>query len=86
MGGFGYFPTYTLGNLNAAQLFSTAMSGRAVSSAARNAEYGPLLAWLRANVHSRGCTLHPGALMKSATGRDTEAAPYLSHLRRRYLS
>jgi carboxypeptidase Taq len=86
MGGFGYFATYTLGNLNAAQLFQTAMQDRSIASAIQKAEYGPLLRWLRSQIHARGSTLLPGALMKSATGRDTESGPYLAHLRKRFLS
>lgn len=85
MGGFGYFATYTLGNLNAAQLFQTAMQDKSIAAAARKAEYAPLLQWLRTRVHAHGSTLLPGALMKSATGRETESGPYLSHLRKRFL-
>lgn len=86
MGGFGYFATYTLGNLNAAQLFSTAMQDRTIAAAAKKADYGPLLLWLRSSVHQRGSCLLPGPLMKAATGRETESAPYLNHLKRRFLS
>lgn len=86
MGGFGYFATYTLGNLNAAQIFQTAMKDRDLAGAAAKADYRPLLQWLRREVHSRGSTLLPAALVKAATGRETEPKPYLSHLRERFLS
>lgn len=85
MGGFGYFATYTLGNLNAAQLFQSAMRNKSIATATHKAEYKPLLEWLRTHVHAHGSTLLPGALMKSATGRDTESGPYLAHLRKRFL-
>lgn len=84
MGGLGYFATYTLGNLNAAQLFSHAKKDRKIAAALAQAEYGPLLAWLRSRVHSQGSTLFPGDLMQAATGRPTDAAPYLTHLRSRF--
>ena len=85
MGGFGYFPTYTLGNLNAAQLFSAAMKKGAIRKAADKAEYAPLLGWLRENVHAPGSTLSPAQLMEHATGKSTSTAPYLKHLRARFL-
>lgn len=85
MGGFGYFPTYTLGNLNAAQLFQAAMKKAPIRKAAEKAEYGPLLGWLHENVHAPGSTLTPGQLMEHATGKNTHSAPYLKHLRTRFL-
>jgi carboxypeptidase Taq len=84
MGGLGYFATYTLGNLNSAQLFQCAQKDRKVGAALRKAEYGPLLEWLRVHVHSKGSTLFPRDLMVSATGKPTDAAPYLTHLRNRF--
>ncbi|MEZ0386869.1 MAG: carboxypeptidase M32 [Verrucomicrobium sp.] len=86
MGGFGYFPTYTLGNLNAAQLYAAAMKQRPIKKAADHAEYTPLLAWLRQNVHAAGSCLAPGQLMEHATGQSTVSAPYLKHLRTRFLA
>ena len=80
MGGLGYFPTYSLGNLNSAQLFATAMKDDVISSAFAKAETGPLLKWLQTEIHAKGATLMPQDLMRSATGRPTEAADYLTHL------
>jgi carboxypeptidase Taq len=52
MGGLGYFATYTLGNINAAQLFAAARKSPAIAAACDSADYAPLLAWLRENVHA----------------------------------
>ena len=84
MGGLGYFATYTLGNLNAAQLFQEAVSRPEIASGVNRAEYGPLLEWLRQHIHAKGSEQHPAELMRSATGRPTEPAPYLRHLRSRF--
>lgn len=84
MGGIGYFPTYTLGNLNAAQLFQKANSQKVIASSIRRAEYQPLLDWLRAKVHTVGATLSPSEIVTNATGRPTDPAPYLAHLRKRF--
>lgn len=85
MGGFGYFPTYTLGNLNAAQLFNAAKKDRKVKKSLDAAEYGPLLSWLRTHVHQPGSTLSPEELMTAATGKATDSVPYLKHLKQRFL-
>jgi carboxypeptidase Taq len=76
---FGYFPTYTLGNLLSAQFF------RAAADQGATGDRRTLLAWLRANVHSRGRLLETPDLVRRATGRNPSASDFLSHLRERYL-
>lgn len=85
MGALGYFPTYSLGNLNAAQLFNAASQQPAIAESLARAEYGPLLGWLRENVHRHGSTYPSGELMQRATGQPTQASHHLAHLRRRFL-
>jgi carboxypeptidase Taq len=85
MGGFGYFATYSLGNINAAQLCAAARLDPAVSSACDNADYTPLLAWMRKRIHRHGSVHFPDALIRQATGADPSPADYLAHLKRRYL-
>jgi carboxypeptidase Taq len=85
MGGIGYFPTYTLGNINAAQLFNAATSVPEIAAATAKADYDPLLDWLRKNIHSHGGCLDPTDLMKQATGRPPATDDYLQHLKSRYL-
>ncbi len=85
MGGLGYFATYSLGNINSAQLFAAAKKVPEVSAALAKADYAPLLGWLRKNVHAHGSTLDPADLMKSATGKTPSPEDYLAHLRERYL-
>ena len=86
MGAFGYFPTYSLGNLNASQLFVSAVKGgNGVDAALANGDYAPLLNWLRENVHQRGRQLLPDALMVAVTGESTRPDFHLEHLRSRYI-
>ena len=85
MGGIGYFPTYTLGNINAAQLFKTATSIPEIAKANSAADYKPLLDWLRVNIHHHGGTLDPPNLMEKATGHPPSTEDYLKHLSARYL-
>lgn len=86
MGGLGYFPTYTLGNLNAAQLFAAATSVPAIRDGVAKASYAPLLTWLRENVHAKGAVLSPADIIRHATGKEPSPAAHLDHLRARYLS
>jgi len=85
MGGMGYFSTYSLGNLNASQLFHTATKDTSVREAFDNADYAPLLRWMRENIHAHGSTYLPQDLMKKATGEGTNPDYHLAHLKRRFL-
>ena len=83
---FGYFATYTLGNLNAAQLMHRARAvvpGLDASLAA--GDYAPLLTWLRENVHAHGQRFLPQDLMRHATGEPTRGECFLAHLRRKFV-
>jgi len=85
MGAMGYFPTYTLGNLYAAQLYRQAVEDepRIPAQLARG-DYQLLLGWMRQNIHQRGSRLLPRELAKDATGTPLNAAAHLDHLRQVY--
>ena len=85
-GGWGYFPTYTLGAMTAAQLFDAAKRAdpHVVPSIARG-DFAPLLAWLRANIHAQGCLYETDDLLTRATGGPLDASVFKAHLKRRYL-
>ncbi len=82
----GYFPTYSLGNINAAQLFHKAQQDPAVADALPKGETAPLLAWLRTHVHRQGSRLTPGDLIETATGEPPQPQYLIQHLRSRYLA
>jgi carboxypeptidase Taq len=83
---FGYFPTYTLGAMIAAQLFDAAKrADAAILPGIAKGDFAPLLAWLRENVHGKGSFLSRGEIIEAATGRPLDAAIYRRHLERRYL-
>jgi carboxypeptidase Taq len=86
-GAFGYFPTYTLGAMTAAQLFDAARKADpSIPQAIGRGDFGPLLAWLRPNVHGKGSSLSTQAILTGATGRPLDAAVFKRHLKTRYLS
>jgi carboxypeptidase Taq len=86
-GVWGYFPTYTLGALIAAQLFETAREAIPdVLEAIAQGEFAPLLGWLRERVHSKGSLLSTAELVEGVTGRPLGTASFERHLHDRYLS
>ncbi|TPG57500.1 carboxypeptidase M32 [Roseomonas nepalensis] len=86
-GAFGYFPSYTLGAMAAAQLMAAARAAvPGLDRALARGDFAPLLGWLRARVHGQGSRLGFQDLMRAATGRPLEAADFMEHLRGRYLA
>ena len=86
-GAWGYFPTYTLGAIMAAQLFEAAQNAvPGIPRAISKGDFAPLLSWLRENVHSQGSLLTSRELLIRATGRPLDTEAYKRHLQRRYLS
>lgn len=80
-GAFGYFPTYTLGNLIAAQLFEAVkVDVPTLEEGFARGEFSPLLSWLRSNIHQHGKRYGAGELVRRATGRELGAGPLLQHL------
>ncbi len=84
-GAIGYFPTYTLGNLYAAQFFAKANEelGDLESLFARG-EFAPLLEWLRQNIHSQGTRYLPRDLVRTVTGEDLNPQYLIDYLDRKY--
>jgi carboxypeptidase Taq len=86
LGAFGYFPTYTLGNLNASQLMRrAAIDIPALQDELAVGKYENLLGWLRAKVHESGQRYDPQELMRRATGEQTQAAHHLEYLRGKFV-
>ncbi len=68
-GAFGYFPTYTLGAVAAAQLFEAATAAEpAIRPGLAEGDFAPLLGWLRANVHAKGSSLSTDEIMAGRHG------------------
>jgi carboxypeptidase Taq len=82
----GYFPSYTLGALIAAQLMAALKRERpTLDQEIRRGEFGAVGAWLLQRVWSRGSQLPAEALLREATGHSLDAEYFKAHLRRRYL-
>lgn len=81
LGAFGYFPTYALGTLAAAQIFEAARRelGDLEESFAAG-EFGTLLGWLREKVHRHGSRYEAADLIERVTGSPLEADDFLAHV------
>ena len=78
---FGYFPTYTMGNVLAAQLYDAAVGDRPeIPKEIGRGEFGALRGWLRENVHRHGRRYDPDELVERATGRPPDTRSYLDYL------
>jgi carboxypeptidase Taq len=86
-GGWGYFPTYTMGAMTAAQLFETAREADpAIVEGIGHGDFTALLTWLRTHVHGRASQPESGdALLAEATGRPLDTGAFKRHLQRRYI-
>ncbi|SME94590.1 carboxypeptidase Taq [Tistlia consotensis] len=85
-GAFGYFPTYTLGALIAAQLFDAARRARPeIPQAIGRGDFTPLLGWLREKVHGEASRWSTAELVGRASGKPLDPGVFKAHLKARYL-
>ncbi|MBH73131.1 MAG: carboxypeptidase M32 [Rhodospirillaceae bacterium] len=86
-GAWGYFPTYTLGAMAAAQIFKAAVGENPmILDSITDGEFRPLMRWLLTNIHEHGCLFATQDLLIRATGRKLDPEAFKSHLHERYLS
>lgn len=84
-GSIGYFPTYALGNLYAAQLFEKIeLDLPGLWSDVESGNFAPLLGWLREHVHQHGRRKFATEIVEDATGNAPASQPYLNYLETKY--
>ena len=82
---FGYFATYTLGNLISAQLWETfARVHASRDEDIRRGDFSALREWLRTNLHEHGRKYQPQELVERITGSAVRADAYLRYLEEKY--
>jgi carboxypeptidase Taq len=82
---FGYFPTYTLGNLYAAQFFQAAERELGSLDPAISAgDFTPIRNWLRERIHLQGSRYRPEELVARVTGATASADAFVEDLTRRF--
>jgi carboxypeptidase Taq len=86
-GAWGYFPTYTLGALAAAQFFEAAVAASPeIPAALSRGDFSPLMAWVRPHVHAKASSDSTDAIVAAATGKPLGVDAFRRHLERRYLA
>ncbi len=81
----GYFPTYSLGNLYAAQIFEAATQQLGdLDTMFAKGDFVPLKNWLNQNIHRAGQTLEPAELIRAATGTELSHEPLVKRLTQKY--
>jgi len=84
-GGFGYFPTYALGNLVSAQLWEKMSEEiKDIEEKIETAKFDAILAWLRENVHVHGAKYEPQELVQKVTGSKITPEPYIKYLNSKF--
>lgn len=85
MATFGYFPTYALGNLYAAQFFGTIKKAMPdLEDQFRRGQTKPLREWLRENIHKHGMRYRAHELVKVVTGAELSHKPFVDYLNAKY--
>lgn len=85
-GAFGYFPSYTLGAMTAAQLYAAAREQDAtIVPGIQQGDFAPLRTWLGENIHAKASSKSTVELVKEATGKALDVGVFKQHLRERYL-
>ncbi len=83
-GSFGYFPTYSLGNLYAAQLTNSLKKEIDFNSLVAEGELVTILSWFRSNIHQHGSLYWPGELIKRVTGKELYPKYFVDYLKEKY--
>jgi len=84
-GQFGYFPSYALGNLFAAQIFDTAMDEIGdLQYKISQGEFQPLREWLRENIHEHGRKYKAEKMTEKLTGEGLDAKYHIDYLEEKY--
>ena len=84
-GAFGYFPSYTLGAMYAAQFMATLKQKVDVDACVQSGDLSPVFNWLEENIWSKASTLSTDDLVTAATGEVLNAEHFKHHLEQRYL-
>jgi carboxypeptidase Taq len=82
---FGYFPTYALGNLYAAQLREAALEQEpAIGEQLAAGDTTGLLSWLGENIHQHGRKFTPSELIVRATGKPLSHEPFVRYVNEKF--
>jgi carboxypeptidase Taq len=81
---FGYFPTYTLGNLYSAAIRDAMAQDLAIDELVHAGEFAPILTWLRERIHAVGAVPLGEDLMREVTGKPLQIDSFMAYLEQKY--
>jgi carboxypeptidase Taq len=85
MGAFGYFPSYSLGNLYGLQFWKKLREDLPdVDASIAGGKFGDIQAWLREKIHRWGSRLDPAELLRAVTGESLSIHPFLDYIEAKY--
>src|SRR5580692_9524550 len=86
VGSFGYFPSYALGAVIAAQLYESMRAELpALDAELAHGEFSGMFGWLRTHVHGLGAKVPVQELLKNATGKPLNAVSFIRYVEAKYL-
>lgn len=87
VGKFGYFPSYTLGHMMAAQIHQRMKRDlQDMPEMISQGDFIPIRNWLNTNIHAKGRLQRTQELLSDVTGQELSATPLVRHLEERYLT
>lgn len=85
LGAIGYFPTYTIGNLSAAQIYNKIKKELPnIESEIEKGNFSTLKKWLRENIHKYGMLKKPKDLIREVTGEELKADYFINYIKNKY--
>lgn len=87
VGKFGYFPSYSLGHMMAAQIYARMKRDlQNLPELIREGRFTPIRDWLGTHIHAKGRLMRTDELLEDVTGSRLTATPFMHHLEERYLN
>ncbi len=83
-GSFGYFPSYMMGNLYAAQIYDALKRDVDFSSVVELGDFEEILSWLREKIHAKGRVLEPKQLLENVTGESLNVEHFMGYIREKF--
>ena len=84
MGAVGYFPSYSVGTAQGAQMLNTIKKSIDIDAAVRKEDLSPITDWLKENVHEKGRVMLPDDIIKQATGESFNPKYYVDYLTEKF--
>jgi carboxypeptidase Taq len=85
-GYFGYFPTYSLGNVIGGMIFDRIQKDVKLTEVVKRGDLGPIKAWLKEHIHKYGATYSPKELQEKLFNETYNPQHLLSYLEQKFLS